>query len=156
MRKRAKTAVIIAVIIMLGFIWGHSMASAEVSGKESVSVMNRLTAVLEFFVGKGNVTDHLVRKLAHFAEFAVLGFFAMLLFLLNGRRTASDIYRCVLDILAAAVVDETIQLFSPGRAGLVQDILLDTLGGSFGILMIYFIALITVRARKRKHDDKEK
>ena len=29
--------------------------------------------MLELFTGKGNVTDHLVRKLAHFCEYAALG-----------------------------------------------------------------------------------
>ena len=41
--------------------------------------------------------------------------------------------------LAVACVDETIQLFVPGRAGRLTDVGIDTLGAALGIVLITLI-----------------
>jgi len=64
--KKLLTALL---IITLMFIWGNSLLSREYSGNESM----RIVVFLERFFGEGNVSEHLVRKLAHFLEFSALG-----------------------------------------------------------------------------------
>ena len=49
------------------------MIPAAGSSQESRRFGQLLAPLLELFAGEGNVTDHLVRKLAHFAEYAMLG-----------------------------------------------------------------------------------
>lgn len=72
--------------------------------------------------------EHYIRKLAHFCEFALLGLLLCHSFSALGvsNRTATG-YILFL-ALFAAVLDEYIQSFSPGRASRVKDVLLDFSG----------------------------
>ena len=69
--------------------------------------------------------EHHIRKMAHFCEFALLGLLLCYSFSALGvsNRTATG-YILFL-ALFAAVLDEYIQSFSPGRACRVTDVLLD-------------------------------
>lgn len=153
---------LILLFFELAFIWIHSTMPAADSDRESGWVMALLTPVLEIFVGKENVTHHFVRKLAHFSEFGVLGVTIGGRLLVNKKTSLFHWYHGLLSILAAAVVDETIQLFVEGRAGQVQDVLLDTAGGLTGLLMIFVFSAVVkcvwknpnVHPPKRKAKDK--
>jgi len=145
------------IAILLCFIWGHSMTNAEVSGAESEMMLNVFAPFLELFLGKGSVTDHLIRKTAHFTEFAALGFFIAWFSLLCGRKRVKDMYNCLLNAIAVAVMDESIQLLTPGRAGLVKDVLLDVSGAAFGILVLCLMAYIFKSTGKRQNgNEREK
>lgn len=140
---------LILLLLELMFIWTHSMVSAENSAKESGWVMALLTPILEILVGKGNVTQHLVRKLAHFSEFGALGVTMGGQMLVSKKTSLFHWYHGLLSVLAVAVVDESIQLFVEGRAGQVQDVLLDTAGGLTGLLMIFAISTLVKYIRKK-------
>ena len=80
--KKGKTVLLVLVGLMLVFIWGHSLMSVEQSGAESLQIVEMLKGVFSRvcgLLGIGGaveavwITDHLVRKTAHFVEFAVLG-----------------------------------------------------------------------------------
>ena len=80
--KKGKTVLLVLVGLMLAFIWGHSLMSVEQSGAESLQIVEMLKGVFSRvcgLLGIGGaveavwITDHLVRKTAHFVEFAVLG-----------------------------------------------------------------------------------
>lgn len=72
--------------------------------------------------------EHHIRKLAHFCEFALLGLLLCHSFSALGvsNRTATGYIMFL--ALFAAVLDEYIQSFSPGRASRVKDVLLDFSG----------------------------
>lgn len=72
--------------------------------------------------------EHHIRKMAHFCEFALLGLLLCHSFSALGvsNRTATG-YILFL-ALFAAVLDEYIQSFSPGRGSRVKDVLLDFSG----------------------------
>ena len=76
----------------------------------------------------------MLRKLAHFGEFALLGLELAGLFFLNRGRSFKSVCLSALCALAAASADETIQLFS-GRAAMLKDVLLDFSGALTGILI---------------------
>ncbi|MBQ9631760.1 MAG: VanZ family protein, partial [Lachnospiraceae bacterium] len=61
------------IVITVGFIWIHSMMSREVSAEES----GRFVELLEPIFRRMNIgdalADHIVRKWAHFLEYAGLG-----------------------------------------------------------------------------------
>ena len=78
-----KKVLIIILILTLAFIWGQSMIPKGQSANESGFVLNLVRPFLEIFVGKGNVTIRLVRKIAHFVEYSVLGV-ELALFLVAG------------------------------------------------------------------------
>ena len=85
-------------------------------------------------VPSGWLTEHLVRKTAHFAEYALFG-----VLLWNCLRTYELPRRVwtLLEawlILAAPFVDETLQLFTEGRSGQLSDVWLDMAGAAAGTL----------------------
>lgn len=133
-RKMKKKISIIFLILILTFIWGHSLMSREASQEESLLVGGFLTPILELFVGKGNVTDHLVRKLAHFCEFGALGFALAMVASAYEKVDFFHLSYAFLCGMAAAVVDEGIQLFVEGRGSQVSDVLLDSSGVLAGLL----------------------
>jgi VanZ family protein len=85
-----------------------------------------LSSVPDLGTGLGG-WDLVLRKLAHAAEYAVLG--ALLL-----RATARPGAAFVLGTLYA-VSDELHQSFVPGRAGSPLDVALDTVGVAIGIVL---------------------
>lgn len=150
MNLRITIILSVLLILVLAFIWGHSMFSAVDSAEESRRVGQWITPFLEQFVGLGNVTDHLVRKLAHFCEYGVLGMILGALALLW--KIPSAFFRgsyAFLLALATAVVDESIQLVADGRGAQVQDILLDAAGSLTGLLAVWLLVALLRLARSR-------
>ena len=90
----------------------------------------------------------LVRKAAHFSEYALLGFFMGLLFVRRDGR--SRFFLPALACLTAAAIDESIQLFVSGRAGQVRDVCIDMCGALSGLaiaLTVLAVARSWYRAR---------
>ena len=93
----------------------------------------------------------IVRKLAHFTEFAVLGFFLILHLIsyrpyiksFNNKLLIRAGISCVIGILYA-VSDEFHQMFVTNRYSSIYDILIDSSGVLFGIsiLIIFFNSFI--------------
>ena len=121
------------------------MIPKNISSSESGWVMKQLEPVLEPIVGKGNVTDHLVRKIAHFVEYFVLG--AELTYFFNRKKLPqlpSAVSGIILPLgisLTVASIDETIQIFS-NRGPMLSDVLLDFCAA----LTAYIIIRIILRA----------
>ena len=125
------------IALNLAVIWGSSLMDAEASSAFSGFVGS---IVNWFFPGadaaQGGAGHGLLRKIGHFAEFCSLG---MLLAWLASMLCKGK-WRLYLLPLAAGIMvacmDETIQLFVPGRAGLITDVGIDTLGCALGIVLI--------------------
>jgi len=140
--KKRRLALLIAIILTLAFIWGNSLLNREQSSDESAWVLQLVTPILELFIGKGSVTEHLVRKLAHFTEFSLLGFELFFWFSAVREKGKEILLLAMAHGLFAALTDETIQLFS-ARGSQVQDVWLDfagaTTGASFALLIISLV-----------------
>ena len=117
----------ILLVLLLGFIWGHSLQNGRVSQAESQSVLHLALNRRGTLPGMGYLNFYTIRKLAHLTEFAALG---MVLEGLAGRS-----FLALLLGGTVGAVDEFLQLFSPDRSAQVSDILLDTLGVLAGILL---------------------
>lgn len=145
-----RTILLILTILTLAFIWGHSMMSVPASASESGGVLELIRPLLEIFVGKGNATNHLVRKLAHFAEYGTLGLELGLLICaewINFRAKKTlplpdGLIKkglvCLLAVFIVAFLDESIQILS-GRGPLVEDIWLDLSGGAAMLAVVLLI-----------------
>lgn len=129
------------------------MMPGRISSDESTWALNILKPFLEVFAGKGNVTEYLVRKLAHFSEYALLG--GELSFLGFGLAVKDDLSsgRLFLSfaavqvcVLVIAFLDETIQIFS-GRGPMITDVWIDLAGAALGNIIILIIR--TVRATQK-------
>ena len=126
MRKRV---IIFGIILALalGFIWGNSILSREVSGAIS-------HFVADLFGGEQGSTDEghfLLRKAGHFIEFAFLG----VIFQLFVREILKDaLSRALASALvgvSVALIDETIQIFS-NRGYALPDVWIDISGYALG------------------------
>lgn len=124
-RKKGVLTALLTVLLLatLAFIFSNSMESIPESRERSDGILKWLTPLLECFVGTGNVTEHLVRKLAHFVEFFALGTELTALCLLRQK----PILWALFFGLLAALTDETIQIFYK-RGSQVQDVWLDFFG----------------------------
>lgn len=149
-RKRIGTVLLLlAILAALAFIWGNSLESAVESSLKSGRVRELIEPLLELLVGQGNVTDHMVRKLAHLTEFAVLGALLLLLTAAAFRVRLQSVLNCQFFLLLAALTDETIQLFT-GRGSQVRDVWLDFAGGTAGLLaMLLLLWLLRCLFRPR-------
>jgi VanZ family protein len=96
-----------------------------------------LSAVPDLGTGLGT-WDLILRKIAHFCEYAVLGF---LLLQATGRESLAF----VLGALYAAS-DELHQQFVPGRHAAVRDVVIDAAGVLAGVLAARRIRTWTARA----------
>lgn len=125
-RRILSTALVLA---LLTFIFSNSLRNADDSSGQSGFVTALVNGLLSA-LGLPDLTEHIIRKLAHFSEFALLGFL-----LNNCIRTYTPHWVRSLPLplllgLLAAQTDETLQLFSPGRSSSVTDVWID-FGGVF-------------------------
>lgn len=98
----------VLLVVLLGFIWGHSLQNGTASQAESQSVLHLALARWGSLPGMGYLNFYTIRKLAHLTEFTALG---MVLTGLTGRGLPALLLGA-----AAGAVDECLQLFSPGRS----------------------------------------
>ena len=93
----------------------------------------------------------LVRKTAHFTEYAILGAL-FYLNLIQFPKLNSHIKKLLLPILFSflyAITDELHQVFVPGRSAQFRDVLIDTLGASFGAIITYLIIKLFTKIKTR-------
>lgn len=138
----------LVLCLWMAFIWGHSLRDGTASSGES-DFFAHLKPIMDL-LGAMGVTSwsdrtFLVRKMAHFIEYTVLGIFGWRLS--NAMRTKSRAATRLIALLVCLVpvVDETIQLFVPGRSGRVTDVLLDLSGVAFGAVLSLAISKIARR-----------
>lgn len=83
--------------------------------------------------------DYLIRKIAHFTEYMILGILMYIASSKNNIPRNKKVLWCILLCALYAITDEVHQAFVPGRAPRVFDVLIDTAGSITGILMTKFI-----------------
>ena len=150
-KKKVFTALLtILTIAYIFFIWIHSFMSAEASTVESTSVLNFVQVFLRNLGFSLELTDHIIRKAAHFCEFALLGALVLWNSYLFNKSIIKNILSCGFICLATATIDEYIQLFSPGRAGMVTDIILDFSGVIAGYLFFILVYCIYINIKNRE------
>lgn len=158
MNERVKTIVsLLAVVVWCGFIFYMSAFPADESTDMSMGIVYQVVqllipgfehmppidqaAVLDQF-------DHIVRKLAHFSEYAVLGALA-LNFARRIGATRNKLQYVVIWAFCTlyAAGDEFHQMFVPGRSCQFTDVCIDSAGIVAGMLL--FAAFHHLATRKR-------
>ena len=128
-----------ALIACIVFIFSNSMQIGDVSETASGRVlllMKKVFTRLGMPGAANHLTDHIVRKLAHFCEYMLEGFLLMLCMRVYTRQYIWHISVPMLGGVLTALTDETIQIFSPGRSSQVTDVWLDSVGVLAGILAV--------------------
>ena len=134
----------VSVFGVLAFIFSNSLVPASESAEESQSFLNALASL---FPG---LTHHLLRKLAHYLEYALLGAHLFLApILLPVKRRVSY---AIVGVFGAAValIDEGLQRFVPGRGASLTDALIDYFGylTALFLMLVFFLFYAKMKARK--------
>ena len=137
----------VLLVCNLVFIWGNSLLPAEVSGQISGALKALLDGLFTPGEGTSSGGDGLLRKCAHFAEFGALGVWLGWLFGMLGKRKFPAFALGV----AAACIDETIQVFVPGRGPGIRDVCIDSCGVAAGMLLLYLGYAYGKRRSTRKN-----
>lgn len=154
----------VAVLINMAIIYFFSEESMEDSGDRSTGIVEKIMYLLhpDYDSLKWSTrmeimasTHRLVRKLAHFAEFGLLGFLsAWLVAYVNRRkkwiRAWLEWLIPIVFCLLYAISDEVHQIFS-NRGASAKDVVIDFAGAVTGILLLRAILGI-VRAAKRRRE----
>ncbi len=124
------------------FIFSNSMQSGAASGLRSAAVTQWLNGGLARMGVGWRFSERLVRKLGHFSEYALLGFWLMLSLRVYTRRILFAYFVASVFGLLAGVLDEGIQMFADGRGSDVRDVVIDFSGVVFGLLAALFLLLL--------------
>ncbi len=151
---RARRIVLFSVlsVCITAMIFWNSLQNMQVSNELSDGVRTDVTPILSRLVGDSEeVMDQIVRKAAHFVEFAALGL--CLGGIASGMRDrfwrSSLLFFPLFSVLSVAVTDEFIQSFSD-RASTVKDVILDFCGGGFGLAVMVLTLAVLQRLVKKK------
>lgn len=119
-----RKVVVIMTILLLAFIWLHSIIPEKLSFYESWYFTNMLLNPILDHLGVNTIDSDVIRKIAHVFEFLILSLFTS--FYWNGN-AVKNIYTG----LTVAFLDESIQVIT-GRGALITDIWIDLIGVGIG------------------------
>ena len=149
--KRLRLCIALLTVNVL-FIWGNSCLPGSVSGAISHWVRDALSFLFSGGTVDSNSGHGLLRKLAHFTEFACLG--ALLAWLFGMLR--KPLLLALPGGFLIACADETIQRFVPDRGPAFKDVMIDTSGALLGIGLLFLGYTIRKRSKKQSLEDKNK
>ena len=149
-KKQFILFLVLSILVLL-FIFYNSTRNGEQSNNLSQGFMHTLLSLIDPN-GKldTEIVHFLIRKGAHFTEFAVLG--GLLCAMMNALfKMKSVFYKSMMFLIClfSAVTDELIQSFNT-RTSSVRDVLLDFAGAACGILIV---RLILKGTQKRKNPE---
>lgn len=147
MKRAGKIILAVLVAACLVFIWGNSAMPGEESGELSGDLLAWLKQVFPFFAG---LNEHILRKATHFLEFC--GTFLLVSWgcLLAGQKGIHRVTMPLLFAVLTAAIDETIQIYSPGRASSLLDVWVDVAGACTGIAAFWLLCGLWTLWKKRK------
>ena len=126
----------IALVWCILFIFHNSLETSSISSARSHEVMQKINAILAH-LNIGPLSEHVVRKL-------------MLCLRVYTRRFVRHVSWPMLGGMATALLDETIQLYVPGRTSSVRDVWID-FGGVIAGLFVALLLLLIVRGLTSFH-----
>lgn len=134
---------LILIIINSLIIFGFSSQNGEESSNLSKMIITKIANILN--VKEENKTifldlgEKFIRKLAHFSIYTLLGIWSIsFLYTFNIKLKYQVIITSVWGFLYA-LTDEFHQMFSNGRHASIDDVIIDTLGVIFGLLLVLLI-----------------
>lgn len=161
MQKNVLRGILIVLLLCTFYIiFGFSSQNGEESGGiskritnfilEKSSKYNNLEQTKKEEVSKR--TERIIRKIAHFSIYTLVGFLLMALFSTyeNIKRKYQIYISAIIGILYA-ISDEIHQSFTPGRGPKITDVFIDSLGVFFGMTLILLIVEIINRKNKKCH-----
>ena len=158
LKRHAKLLISLLLIFQMLFIFTMSSFGSDSSNAQSGQIIQVLRQVFPNLSSRASDLDastltFIVRKTAHFTEYAILGILFYLLYrqILPQKNGLRLFILAILSSFLYACTDEIHQLFVPGRSGQFTDVLVDTLGASFGCLILAFSNYLRRVLQARRH-----
>ena len=146
--KRFTVFIIILSVCAVTFAFVNSLMPAEVSQGESGGVLAFIVQTLEALGIQAELTDRLIRKTAHFTEFAVIGMlFEVCAYCFYRPKPRKFLPQVLLAGLLTALTDETLQLYADKRSGMIADVWLDFSGVVTGAVLITLLLTIYIKRK---------
>lgn len=147
--KRFTAVIFTLTALTVLFAWVHSCFPADLSSRESEGVFQIVYWFFSLFGAGEALTQQLIRKLAHFSEFTAIGGLMLSCgYCFDRLKPQRYLVVALFGGLLTAVIDETIQLFTEGRAGMIVDVWIDFGGVAFGALAM--LGIYTLYRRRKK------
>ena len=151
-----KSIFIVLLVLWMGFIFSMSCENAEESSNTSGQTIKVVLSTVPEFEKqpeevKVNIIEELqfiVRKSAHFIGYMILGILASCL-ILHYENINKKYPLAFLICVIYAISDEIHQLFVPGRAGQVRDVLIDSAGSFLGIILVMALEKLLIKFNKK-------
>jgi len=101
-------------------IFAMSLMNGEQSGQLSSGLLYTIQQLLSQIGINFTISGWIFRKLAHFTEYAILGY------LLN--KSTANLKQLLIFAILVIICDESLQSFTPGRVMAITDMLIDFSG----------------------------
>ncbi len=133
---KKKHILITITILWTLFIFTQSLLPGDISSDQSGFIVNVLYPLVNKMGLMIQVNDFsfLIRKLAHFTEYFILGLLLCILYIEIIKPNKLWLI-VIIHGAITALIDETIQLFTPNRSGEVRDVLIDITGVIIGMIL---------------------
>ncbi len=134
---RQEKVLFYVLIGWIAVIWINSLLPGDVSSVQSGFVTGVFQDVFNFFGYSPDPTQlsGIIRTVAHGVEFFILG----ALTLIYSRVANIKLLYIIWLGLAISFIDEIIQIFIPGRAFEIKDLIVDNLGFMLGFVILIYI-----------------
>ena len=150
---------------MIGiFYFSHQPAevSSDLSGGICYRIVSAVSEVIDYDLDEGEKLfwaekiQHPIRKLAHLTEYALLGIAVALGVVYGSNFGKGSVWKWyfLIQVIGSsyAVSDEIHQLFVPGRAGMISDVLIDSVGVLIGCGVFVVLGKNTINTIKKEVD----
>ena len=148
---------IIWMIIIFGFSGNNGEESSSQSYKVAKIIVDTYDSILHLDMSdeqKEATIDNItfaVRKVAHFTEYMILAVLFMTPFIINGLCRKKAFIISIVFVILYASTDEIHQLFIPGRAGMVRDVIIDSCGGLLGSVCVFYVSKFIEHLHAKRH-----
>lgn len=173
LKRHQISLLLLLLVLQMILIFSMSSFGSDSSNAQSNQIIHVLHQVFpnlsndHSFFGVSNLV-FIVRKAAHFTEYAILGLLFFLVYraylakysnakpsdtkLSNVKLSdAKFLFFALCSSFLYACTDELHQFFVSGRSGQFTDVLIDTLGALFGCLLLLIIRRLRKVWRARRH-----
>ena len=140
----------IYLLLLLSFIFGNSIASREDSANQSGAIVESINQILQKVNSPFLIKDIVIRKLAHFTEFFILGASFFGYWVLDKKVSRINSFYSVFASCIVAMTDETIQYFS-NRGSMMLDVWLDFFSATLAIFTFYLIYTVKHKTKNKNN-----
>lgn len=161
MRNTKRNIFLVVTVAIMLFIFIMSSQDSTVSSGSSKGVIEIIARIvvkdydsrpIQYKTAIIDNYQFFIRKTAHFTIYLCLGVSSLGLFsTYKFKNSKTDKFLAFVLCVLYSVSDEIHQLFVPGRAGMISDVILDSTGALLGIVIMFTVSRIIISNKGKKY-----